>query len=325
MRDTRVAVFIVAFVVTTAANAELAISASEVDLSAFSGRLSVCPENSSAVGNTCRCVAGFYRSGSACAPCSAGTYSDRVADEPCANCASGSHSLPGAMSEKECMCNPGYERRDDACQQCPLGAYKSFYSNVRPCTPCHNFSNTSATGATTRLQCLCEPGFGVGSASCVACALNTAKAMQNNSACQDCVLDTYTAISASVKCLACFENSGRPVDTEVCQCNAGFQKTPGNDSCVACTEGYFCEGEDKVRICSASLGPGSSSAASAKSSTDCFCNAGYYLEETRCKKCRVNTYCPKASINQTNCPQNTHSAAGSPSIEDCICNPGYTT
>ena len=108
-------------------------------------------------------------------------------------CPTSSSSPSGSTSLSDCLCDPGfYPLFDESshlvnCDLCLSDHWCPGNSEMYPCI--HN--SKSATGAFSPLQCICDPGFfGLGNASCVACAAGTYKT-QESVICIQCPVDTY--------------------------------------------------------------------------------------------------------------------------------------
>ena len=159
------------------------------------------------------------------------------------------------------------------------------------------------------------------------------------SGCVVCPAGTFSSAPASTTCTTCPQNATSTVrSTSIanCTCNAGFVKqdnachtcTPGkftqNNVCVGCGAGHYYPpilppyAHNLCQKCPAN----SSSNDGAFTIHACNCNIGFLKEDTLCKACPANNYCPDQS-SVISCPVNTKSTTHSYQISQCICDPGY--
>eukprot|EP01138_Halocafeteria_seosinensis_P003038 gb/GECG01003102.1/.p1 GENE.gb/GECG01003102.1/~~gb/GECG01003102.1/.p1 ORF type:complete len:1267 (+),score=83.95 gb/GECG01003102.1/:1-3801(+) len=157
---------------------------------------------------SCKCPQGWFGQDGACIPCpsSATTQGD------------------GATSLRQCLCGKGQHARpvNDSvgatallseeggtwfsCDDCPQGTFKSSPKHDE-CAVCPPHS-TSSPGATSRFQCLCEPGYVVSSSpqdelTCVQCGANHFKALEGfQQGCSVCPVGTFSG-RASASCSPC--------------------------------------------------------------------------------------------------------------------------
>ena len=304
-----------------------AFSLSEIDLTPYNGRVSLCPTHESSVAgsDTCVCEAGYYRSSGTCIVCAQSEFKAAIGDQPCTPCGNNFDSLPGAIAQTECLCLPGYTLNGASCEPCAGNKYKPFTSNVA-CRDCpDNLQNSG--GGTALTSCECSPGYsGVHGGPCVACVKGTFKLNPGSAACQSCLSDSYMASTAATECTGC------PPDTSTysatgsdnmadCKCTEGLQST-GPGTCETCEANFYCPGQNVKTACPV---PGGLSQAGSNAFDDCYCAAGYYLNGATCVTCTPDFYCPAATTLATRqpCPANSFAPAGAEGEDECVCDPGY--
>lgn len=170
---------------------------------------------------------------SACTPCPAGTYSDRM--RRCRPCAPGTfNDGPGAMSCK--ICQPGtFSRlRASQCMPCPEGTFSRFIaSSTNECESCPSNSTTVGVGnagCKTSMGCpfgtfenedgvckTCMPGtrFDASMNSCISCGPNEISEGGTLDVCRTCGPNQEVVVGFGL------------VDNLKCACRIGFQRADG--------------------------------------------------------------------------------------------------
>ncbi|KAK2198107.1 bifunctional ClpP-crotonase-like domain superfamily/EGF-like domain/Growth factor receptor cysteine-rich domain superfamily/Kringle-like fold/ATP-dependent Clp protease proteolytic subunit/Clp protease proteolytic subunit -Translocation-enhancing protein TepA/Tyrosine-protein kinase ephrin type A-B receptor-like [Babesia duncani] len=178
----------------------------------------------------------------------------------------------------------------NGCTSCPIGRYNSLYlvkrdiKNFSTCTKCPEFETTITTGATSASQCVCAPGY-------------TLTDLHGHR-CQPCPAGTWKSDAGMQDCIgnSCYRNSTSTITGSVteegrqCECNPGYyyKLSLGQiKECVACEQGYFCEG-------------------------------GF---EAPKKKCPTNTTSIEGALEFSE--HISYYTPGAASINNCICKPGY--
>ena len=214
----------------------------------------ICPMNSNTSAGAqnltaCRCIAGYTGQDgancSACVPgsykqllgddacqlCPAAKYSTAAASTECLSCPSNSTSLLGSNQLTDCTCLSGYTGDSgQVCVACPTGTFKAVngsracerceagsYSEQAGSTVCTSCTKNSVgpIGSTSRLECLCEPGFTPNTTSpqtliCLPCEAGTFKAIDGTSVCEKCRPGSYSSAQKSVKCFLCSPGTYNP-------------------------------------------------------------------------------------------------------------------
>ena len=206
---------------------------------------------------------------------------------------------------------------------------------------CQPNSNTSAPGATSASQCVCNPGF-VGTSQCAFCSPNSYCAGGAQTAACPTGLYSVAGATSAAQC-SCPAQASLVGST--CVCAAGLLQVtnaaaqlggwecdacPPNDVCVsgvasACPTGSYCVSGIANQCPANSFCVGGVATAcpanmhSAAGASACVCADGY--AGSPCAQCPANTYC--TSGVQTSCPIGATSPAGSASMSACTCQPGY--
>uniref|UniRef100_A0A3B0N5S5 Cysteine repeat modular protein 2 homologue, putative n=1 Tax=Theileria annulata TaxID=5874 RepID=A0A3B0N5S5_THEAN len=281
-----------------------------------------CPHGSLTMSNgatskdACVCDKGTYFDivSKHCAICPAGKYclggkDDKMNDRQPMECSDSNAQTkaPGASSSSECACKEGYYMDVDAqntCKECPENHYKSYISNDM-CSRCdENSSTTGKKGATSKEQCVCDPGYYF-DRGCVSCNFN-------DKYCPGGVIEIKDDVGRS-----------RVVTRSPIPCPPNTEIPPGVDNASSinfckCTKGYYFVSEDlenNKKVCNA-CAPGTykssvmdsscnglctqnaTSFPGAESSNHCFCLMGYfYLEGGICSKCMEGAKCEGGLIN----------------------------
>ena len=286
-----------------------------------------CPTNSisepgSSHLSNCLCGYGFGYSNGACHKCQFATFSQHPSNTPCTLC-------PRGYAGKALQSQQLFIWQTDACTACIAGKYEVNHS----CVAC--WPNSDSARIST--ACTCNLGyFSQDASSCDPCP----PGMRGTaSGCVVCPAGTFSSSPASTTCTTCPQNATSTVrSTSIanCTCNAGFVKednachtcTPGkftqNNICVGCGAGHYYPpisppyAHNLCQKCPAN----SSSNDGAFTIHACNCNIGFLKEDTHCKACPANNYCPDQS-SSISCPVNTKSTTNSYQISQCICDPGY--
>ena len=231
-----------------------------------------------------------------CMPCSAGFYKTTVGNTCFCAVSHGAVCTECARSS----------RIDGGCVACPLGHYSSALLASTDCVPCPQgsylghpaaacetcpaHSTTSSTGATTALDCMCEPGYEPQQTS-IGAMPDTALS------CSPCPASYYKEALGNEVCTQCDATSGLTTTQ---------QGATSVDSCTACQPGYFLNmtnGIDgrPVSICVECV------------ATNCECPPGHTGNgQTQCEPCASGTY--KASTGSHACSQCGAGLAGKATV-----------
>lgn len=202
---------------------------SELDLAAYSGRVTLCDVNagqwSVAGSDACTCARGFYMEGGTCQTCAPGSFKDMPGGGPCTSCGGNTISLYAANSADECMCSAGHFRdASTACVQCLQNTYKP-YAGDSACRACPSNSEQEV-GVLLRDSvdtCLCMPGFELVNNVCVQCEAGKYKNSLSMDTCTSCPPSSTSPVGS--------------VDASACECVAGYgQVSPASSEC---SEGQY--------------------------------------------------------------------------------------
>ena len=207
---------------------------SELDLAAYSGRVTLCDVNagqwSVAGSDACTCARGFHMVNGACQTCAPGSFKDMPGGGPCTSCGNNTISLYAANSVDECMCSAGHFRdASTACVQCLQNTYKP-YAGDSACRACPSASEQEV-GVLLRDSvdtCLCMPGFELVNNVCVQCEAGKYKNSLSMDTCTSCPPSSTSPIGS--------------VNASSCECVAGSGTASDAQSCVQCSEGKFKAG-----------------------------------------------------------------------------------
>lgn len=297
-----------------AASSDEPALASDLELSAFEGRVDACASPLVAHNDTCTCDAGWTWEGQACAPCGAGSFKAEPGLHACSSCPPLTTSFEGAAEAEDCLCVAGHQNASGACEACAAGAYKPFVGN-NSCVACPANSVTLGAGADSLELCLCLPGYvasAAGEEACAACPRNTYTVQTGDPACASCPADSGT--------------DGPGSTFAACRCEAGFAPGGANETlsttfCVACAAGKYksARSMDACTSCPEHM----SSAPGATALANCSCNAGFEKAAPgACDACAADAYCPGADAKLA-CPGNSTSPAGTAALAGCTCVPGF--
>ena len=180
----------------------------------------------------------------------------------------------------------------------------------------------SPAGATTRLACLCVPGFTRVGDDCLACAAGTYKGFYGPAACMSCPPNS-TSAGASINC-TCAAGYSRSAALRCEPCERGFYKlAPGDGVCSACPVHTFADAPASTSKC-APCHTHSSAPAASPSEAACLCDAVHFLSALRdCAECPVNRYCPAADNAAHNCTAHSHGGPGLRAAAQCVCDDGH--
>jgi hypothetical protein len=235
------------------------------------------------------CAAGKYSNGgTACKPCSTGSFSAFPNASACSPCPAGSVSTSvGAQ----------------ACQQCPAGQVPS--ANRASCSNCLGGYAPSANGSSC-WECPANTFAVPGSPACSQCAPTTASL----SGALVCCAAGYWAAPGSSVCSPCPAGTASAAagatSPVVCQpCPAQTFSPPGAPACQACAAGRS-SGAGAGACCQ----PGAVAGAAAATR--------FGGSATACYHCAPNFYCPNVTTALP-CPPNTFSPQGS--MDPSACQP----
>lgn len=295
-------------------NAEL-VEATQLDLSAFLGRVTLCPSGMTSgpggesIGD-CVCEAGRYAPvvDGPCELCPANFFKAAAGNTTCEVCGSGRVSLPGSRDAASCVCDVGFGldgASGSVCVPCAAGMFKSFVADA-PCVSCPDHS-TSGVGARVHTACLCDPGFtGADGGPCDACAAGE-----------------FKVDPGSAPCSTCPDNSESPegaTSAAACECSAGF--TLGGSGCEPCAADTFKDavGDGACSPCVSN----SVSAEGATSAAQCVCDEGHTgADGGPCLACAAGKFKAVSGSGEcSNCTPLSTSPAASTSDAACVCVPG---
>ncbi|EAN34281.1 GCC2 and GCC3 family protein [Theileria parva strain Muguga] len=277
---------------------------------------SITLSNGSTSKDSCVCDKGTYFDfvTKHCTICPAGKYclggkDDAMNDRQPMECSDSNAQTKaqGASSSSECACKEGYYMDVDSqnvCKECPENHYKSYISNDK-CSRCdENSSTTGKKGATSKEQCVCDPGYYFDK-GCVSCNFT-------DKYCPGGVIETTDD-----------DGRSRVVTRSPIKCPPNTEIPPGVDNASSinfckCTKGYYFVSKDlknNEKICNA-CAPGTykssvrdsncnglctqnaTSLPGAESPNHCFCRSGYfYLEGGICSKCMEGAKCDGGLVN----------------------------
>jgi hypothetical protein len=211
----------------------------------------------------CVCKAGFAGPpgdvlGGGCTACATGYEKPAAGDGECTNinectgtnndCALTGATCTDTQGSFTCACNPGFTGDGVTCTACVADFFKDA-SGPAACSSCRAASDTQgATGSTSALNCLCDPGYlsaGTSAAgTCTACGAGKYKIGTNNNACVDCGAGTWSVTTGGTAASTCTA------------CAAGtWSDTPGlaTNSCISCIAGWIgtATGGSSIAVCSA--------------------------------------------------------------------------
>ena len=191
---------------------------------------SASPAGSAAL-EDCHCTVGYVGpAGGPCEPCAVGKFGQKHSGRQavCIDCPTGTSSASGAVQITDCTCMRGYAGEYDgaSCNSCPAGSFKNF-TGTGECSRCLSNSVT-LPGAQSTDDCKCPPGyFGDvygGDPVCVECKPGKYKTSLGSSACATCPANSFSRAATT--------------NLAGCQCNRGYQHSPGS-GCTACPPGQY--------------------------------------------------------------------------------------
>ncbi|KAK1444063.1 G protein-coupled receptor-related domain containing protein [Babesia gibsoni] len=263
--------------------------------------------------------------------CGKGTYFD-TARMKCTTCPAGKYCLGGRLPNGEhappmvcddtyaltttegasgpgdCVCKPGYYPASGSmgvCVECPVNTYKAFTSNDE-CTACDEHSSTGGkTGATSREQCICAPGYYFNK-YCKACGYRDKYCPGGFAKKEDSVNgeDVYETRAPE----SCPANTEIPpgVDTadsiESCKCAKGYafvkrDEVTNQKICAPCAPGSY-KSSVMDSSCNGLCTQNATSFPGAQHPIQCFCQRGYYyLDDGICAPCVEGAKCDGGLIN----------------------------
>ncbi|KAK2198108.1 Tyrosine-protein kinase ephrin type A-B receptor-like [Babesia duncani] len=205
----------------------------------------------------------------------------------------------GASSIADCYCKAGYFKSitgQDGCVPCPENHYKDSTSPDK-CSPCDDNSSTNGMqGATSKEQCVCEPGYYFDK-SCVPCS-------HTNMYCPGGTLkdNTLRALYTTHPPVSCPANTEIPPGMDAassyddCKCAKGYGfilKDPNTKTkiCEPCPPGTY-KSSVMDSSCNGLCTQNATSVPGAKSPAQCFCQVGYfYLAGGICTSCLEGAEC----------------------------------
>ena len=276
----------------------------------------ICPEgqyNEETGQTTCLdCPIGHYCTNGEKKACEAGTYSTGKASE-CTTCPVG-HKCIGGSDKTKCT---GAEYQSatgqSACQLCAAGNYVIDARVI--CTSCT--TGNKCTGDGTQTLCstgaeyqnesgkstckTCDAGYYVSSdrKSCNTCTIgNKCTGNGVQTACNNAsgtAGNQYQDQEGQSTCKTCTTGIVGGNGATCHACTDGTYLSSGN--CVTCPGGYYCN-NGTPKQCWANSSPNANSGA-----TNCVCNAGYYLSETKtCSTCSSKTeHCATCNVTDGTC------------------------
>jgi len=197
-----------------------------------------CPPNSLAASTAsiartdCLCNAGYVSDIDAvddnyCIFCAAGKYKPTWGSDECSDCPIGKF-----------MPEPMYAL---SCQDCLAGSYQDL-EGQSSCALCPDYS-TSAPGANSIDQCICNAGYVRELNSCEACEPGK---YWHNAQCELCDYNQYQTREAATSCEDCGANSNSvPTLGTKCVCLAGYTCSTSdgseciNGDCIACDDDFY--------------------------------------------------------------------------------------
>ena len=235
------------------------ISYHSLDLTAYLGRVTACPAHSTSnPDNTaCICLAGYFRSGTACVACASGTFKDVSGDQACSNCIDhrpSSTAVAAATSIDDCLCDPGHYLLAQTCTVCLVNTYKPYFG-AQTCTDCP-VNSIALEGSNALTACQCNSGFtGPDGGPCTACLEGSYKDSPGSQGCTPCSNHMTSSLASST--------------VAQCQCLPGYTGTNGG-SCSPCSAGSFkaSQGETSCSACLANT-------QSAEGASACVANPGF--------------------------------------------------
>ncbi len=157
---------------------------------------------------TTYCNAGYYRSGSSCYACAAGTYKAGYnTNTSCSTCAAGTYSSAGASSCTACAAGKFSAAGASSCTGCAAGTYASGTGNAS-CTTCPagTYAGNGASSCTSCPSGTTSPAGSYASSACVTVAAtntvsgNCPSGMKKSSDGNSCVIDVVTSMNVSAAC-----------------------------------------------------------------------------------------------------------------------------
>lgn len=303
----------------------------------------------------CKCISGFYDSGSVnCTACSA-TCLTCTNGTGCASCdASKFRNLTGSL----CSCFNGYYELYNAdqsrtCKQC---SPECLTCSIAPtsCTSCDPSKNrVSGVDSSGRQTCLCQPGFfSTPDGSCVQSNCNAdpfcSQCEQGLKLCVQCLasknriiklpesicvcMDGYYADSKN-NCVPCSSGCGICSSATNCTSCVTLATPAAAGSCTCPTQTYFTVSSDGVRYCAA-CGPYCTTCVDANTCTTCLasftktvdnqcvCSAKNYINSAgQCVPCATGC---QACTSANNCTKCIDPLVLQGSVCQANCNNGFT-
>ena len=220
----------------------------------------------------CLCNAGFSLqnhvqldpAADICTVCVAGTFKDRLGDEPCQDCPSNYFCPAGSIDAQACPTNSVSAKNSGSVYDCEcLPGYYHQYTHTSPpllaCVPCGPGTYSDTPNTTT----------------CTLCPENSFFTRTGASSIDECETCPAHAISAA----------GSANETD-CFCRLGYSGKPGHE-CAACAPGFFRDSTDSY-ICEACP-------------SDTYNARVASFDEEDCQQCPAETTSVSGSVSKSDC------------------------
>lgn len=156
------------------------------------------------------------------------------------------------------QCSPGYAFASGSCIKCEKGKYKTVVGNEL-CDTCLLPRTTSAEGTASSDQCQCPLGQ-----------------FEDAGECKNCEAGWYCAGDGeATPCPPNFDSGAGAVNSDSCECAAGFYLEVLNKTCEPCASG-FLKDEKGNGTCSQQCPANAISFKGSKGLDDCFCKEKFY-------------------------------------------------
>jgi len=263
------------------------------------------------------CKAGYYANATTtCAPCPAGTYSNKTNGQQCTPCPAGTYSTGTGKTTNA------------TCVACTANTYSTAGSTqCTTCTP----GSTSVGAASSCTSCPagqygfqgvcknCGVGYfsSAGSTECPPCAPGYFTTSNTASSCSICPAGTYSSGKAS-NCSLCPAGTYSAAGQYYCtQCPPGTAISSGGSSCTPCSPGYYATSAGSTSCSACAEG----TYANGNGSTTCTpCSPGTFQNQTgqaTCMACSNWEYTDQSG--STSCAECYQGYAGSQQYGSSIC------
>ena len=272
--------------------------------------------------SSCLCIAGY--GGSACNPCSVGTYKPSTSLQHCTSCPEGATTVHmRSITEEDCVANVGYYGSiAEGFTKCAPGSYAAT-TGMTSCIQCP-LGAVSVEGASSLQECKCElEGWRTLSDNICTCLPGYARDLHNM--CRLCQSGFYCP-GSDFPAHACPANSishaGASNITE-CVCEAGYTGVDGGP-CSACDSGQWksAQGSTDCNLCPANT----YSNVASIDETACLCISGFTGDDGGpCTACSIGKY--KSSLGSEICLHcqlhSTTLTVASADESACVCAAGF--